>query len=86
VAEAPKPTLRDRIIGCVHDWAYAECDKPGVMMGKHRTLCFRRVCVKCEKREEISQYTYLYRSLDGQTYLAGPIWVDQPPIVPVVKL
>lgn len=64
---------------CIHDWAFAEGTSPGIITGQPRTLCLRRACVKCHKREHVMCYSYCYQN-NGMDYMAGPQWVaDESP-------
>lgn len=60
-----------------HEWAYAEATMPGLIDGKPRPLCFRRVCVKCGWREEIMRYTGTFITVDGTVWMRGPQWVPE---------
>ena len=65
---------------CKHKWAYSRGRSPAQCFGderkyKPRHSCLRRVCVKCKKEQEISNFSSLYKH-KGDTFFAGPVWID----------
>jgi hypothetical protein len=56
-----------------HRWAYALGVSPGVLSNYPRSLCFRRACPVCGRREEI-EYYHRVVMVDGVEYMADPEW------------
>lgn len=63
-----------------HRWGYSEGTSKGFMWEPgepRRTMCWKRTCKWCGKRQEMSHWSTMFQREDGEFFTLDPIWIDE---------